>query len=822
MSHTVLPTKEGDLPTTPQRKPQRTNQEALKSTPSLAHGTASAANSETQRILHVSKVKPLLHEDLKRSETCGFKQLLKAFLLRCQILGDNQTADMLLEQCLVQILPICNDDESIRDSLKDYCKAKGHEQVRYAPFVKAFNAALRRMKDLAIPGIRPPSSLGIAFHRNDPNRIPAHHYGSSTSRSPDTLLASTGSAHRANPRAVSSFRKGSTRSIEEAVHSLAPEKRKKKFYWSDCLSAQEFKKNEETLTPPPLQYNLDLAEVDPQQVTPESLRDLDVAAEFDSTFDIFSSTDGGVTETSDSGNPGDGTAGSETLGNSGLKRKAEEVDEDEDEGPVDKKPRTDPKAPPLVQCASYAAEMLSRGAYTTHAINLFIVDNVAWVWWFDRQGAIQSHGVNFVLNLPYFLVLLVAFQRFELQHWGICEKLCPTFTRRHKASSGRLPERVDLMERFDFKFPGGMVSINPAHLVHAQYSLLGRATRIIGAQLGLTGGEGMKPDDDHVVKISWPEESRQNEARIIALAKEAGKHDELIRPHLPILIDHVDLGFNTGQIREDLGIARNSPRGSRVLRVLLFLKLKPMSSLSGEKFMNAWIQCYRCHFRLWLNGIEHGDISASNLMVHPATGDGILNDYDLTVLRKKDEDRAITGTERTGTIPFMALDLLTKDFFDGKIRRIYRHDNESFIWVLPWIFLRGKSSQALALNKWATSDFAGCRELKFSFLLVYHEYHGYPEANKQPYKAASRLLRWLQDQARAVQTEVDSASESDVDENVEPVFQVRHRNDASEQAACIYFRQFEANLKRRWGYGFEPLPEGKTVPLTDEERIKLD
>jgi hypothetical protein len=34
-----------------------------------------------------------------------------------------------------------------------------------------------------------------------------------------------------------------------------------------------------------------------------------------------------------------------------------------------------------------------------------VEDDVAYVWWYDRQGAIQSHGINFVQYLPYFTCL---------------------------------------------------------------------------------------------------------------------------------------------------------------------------------------------------------------------------------------------------------------------------------------------------------------------------------------------------------------------------------------------------------------------------------
>ena len=59
---------------------------------------------------------------------------------------------------------------------------------------------------------------------------------------------------------------------------------------------------------------------------------------------------------------------------------------------------------------------------------------------------------------------------------------------------------------------------------------------------------------------------------------------------------------------------------------------------------------------------------------------GIVNDFDLATR----VDRSTTNNDRTGTIPFMAIDLLDGGL-DDRIPRLYRHDMESFIWVLAYI-----------------------------------------------------------------------------------------------------------------------------------------
>ncbi|KAG1768250.1 hypothetical protein EV702DRAFT_979512, partial [Suillus placidus] len=51
-------------------------------------------------------------------------------------------------------------------------------------------------------------------------------------------------------------------------------------------------------------------------------------------------------------------------------------------------------------------------------LTLACTDNIVWVWYYDRQGIIQSSGIDFMKDLPRFMVLLYALQRFNLSDWG--------------------------------------------------------------------------------------------------------------------------------------------------------------------------------------------------------------------------------------------------------------------------------------------------------------------------------------------------------------------------------------------------------------------
>ena len=95
---------------------------------------------------------------------------------------------------------------------------------------------------------------------------------------------------------------------------------------------------------------------------------------------------------------------------------------------------------------------------------------------------------------------------------------------------------------------------------------------------------------------------------------------------------------------------------------------------------------------------------------------GVLNDYDSSSMKDSP-----TGRERTGTVPFMALDLLFDKAMEGKVEHLYRHDAESFIWVLTWITLQYKDGKLLSngpLDDWLEENATRCRNVRSAFLIM--------------------------------------------------------------------------------------------------------
>ena len=77
--------------------------------------------------------------------------------------------------------------------------------------------------------------------------------------------------------------------------------------------------------------------------------------------------------------------------------------------------------------------------------------------------------------------------------------------------------------------------------------------------------------------------------------------------------------------------------------------------------------------------LRFGAIGVGGLMWDDKRKVRILNDFDFA--RATDQTGA-SGKDNTGTLPFVALYLLSKEGLCGDIHRRYRHDAESFTWSL--------------------------------------------------------------------------------------------------------------------------------------------
>ncbi|TFY76635.1 hypothetical protein EWM64_g7376 [Hericium alpestre] len=163
----------------------------------------------------------------------------------------------------------------------------------------------------------------------------------------------------------------------------------------------------------------------------------------------------------------------------------------------------------------------------------------------------------------------------------------------------------------------------------------------------------------------------------------------------------------------------------RVLRIMVCAYALPLSKIYTLKaFKKVFLDLIHCHYVVYEKaGILHRDLSVSNLMFRLSTRGpfGVLNDWDLSedvAERKQDgSQKHPAARHRTGTAPFMALELL----YEKLPCHLYCHDLKSFVWILIWCALhfdlQGCEKPLLPVVKsWTRGDWKDIQGHKMNLL----------------------------------------------------------------------------------------------------------
>ncbi|KAG0693398.1 hypothetical protein DFH29DRAFT_1084235 [Suillus ampliporus] len=698
--------------TAPNTPPSRVNAAPkLKSTPN-AVGSAVISEHISTVGVHVDDIRPWIARDVENFRRCGADTMLQELLHGCK---DTSVPPIekskLFADSLKAVERICN-DEKITEHVKAFAKCTS-ETTSYSDFVKATNAALLELQSLNVPGLTAPRNddSDILFHYND-YPITQMHQDQQALRKPDVVVVSCNTATTASgPQKDGKGRKvkdTTGKSVDESTKKrklymdTAAKKPQDHFKWGDVTSTLEFKRKRGPLAPPPDKYKVkEYVAPKPQYlpkdadgpVEPTNLAPGPAAASSNQPSSQSRRTRGSESQ-------GENKRTSDHLRSSEPASKR--IKSNNDNRTEEKDPK---KLPPNVQNGIYVAEMFAANIARQHVISYVVNNDVIYMWYFDRQDAIQCAGINFVDDLPRFLVLLLAMQRMSSEQWGLNAQF--------KESCEFVVDGVDL--KFDLT--------SDQRTTH--FGLRGRATtvfpvesKVLSKQLLERGEEQGHfndiPTHGLVAKLYWPEESRESEAQILKKVYEIAQSEQDVKGHVPEMIwCHKFEGTSTAKIRRALGMD-DADQGSRVLYIIVFKKLLPITTLSGVEFLMAWWEVVRCHYALWKKGVRHRDVSPSNIMVYKTPDGrfiGVLNDYDLSSTQCTPR-----GNERTGTVPFMAISLLTPKAIAGKVEHLYRHDAESLVWVLVWVCVRYEGGELLSkgrpLDDWLKADATGCLKEK--------------------------------------------------------------------------------------------------------------
>ncbi|KAG2075856.1 hypothetical protein BDR04DRAFT_1068788 [Suillus decipiens] len=675
----------------------------------------------------VKKVGPWIQRDIEQVKECKADAMLQVLLQRASSTPETKQPE-LLQKCLKAVLPICNGQAStplvkssdVHTALNEYIRP-GVEKKFYSPFIKATNIALACLEEIKVDGMRAPvSAVDIICQQND---MPMHqtHQTAKSIRKPDLVILPLNSACAPFEDVKGSKKGGQKDNVKDDKKDDTRHDTKRKAHmdtnamakpknlpWKDVLACIEFKRKTpgrtKGINSPPSSYTVkDCVPTKPEYLPVDHLNIEDPEPSPSQTPATQPAPDPAFVSSGL-------TASEPCQGGSSSKRKATDPLES-----AVKKYRMDPDDADddldvTVQTGLYAAEMFASNIGVNYLLNIIVVDDMMWIWYYDRQGIFQCSGINFIQDLPRFMVLLYALQRFGLHDWGrnkdfhpvqVEDKQCHEF----KIKDEELGE-VDLL----------LHTSHDERVTH--YGLQGRATNVVPVTSEVLTKKYGKFQDGMVAKIFWGEASRTSEPEILEKVREIAKVHDSVKGHIPELLWHHKFTNSTSAIREALGVP-DPTTGSRVLYILVFRKLQVITELHGKELFDVWYQCILCHLTLWKKGVYHRDVSPGNLMWYWKDGKriGVLNDYDLSSLA---DDPGPRGNERTGTVPFMALDLLTEEGQRGEVKHLYRHDLESFIWCFAWISLRYKEGVLLPrglrpFDKWAKLDAVACGKEKFSF-----------------------------------------------------------------------------------------------------------
>ncbi|KAI9064559.1 hypothetical protein FKP32DRAFT_1569760, partial [Trametes sanguinea] len=114
---------------------------------------------------------------------------------------------------------------------------------------------------------------------------------------------------------------------------------------------------------------------------------------------------------------------------------------------------------------------------------------------------------------------------------------------------------------------------------------------------------------------------------------------------------------------------------------------QPLHTLTGgDDYIRAFLQIVNVHHHCWCKGIRHGVWTPDDLTylrAQDGSVQGMLHDWDVLV-DGSGEERFPATLPSPNFVPFMAFGLLTPEGLKGDVAVLYRHELESFIWVLIW------------------------------------------------------------------------------------------------------------------------------------------
>jgi hypothetical protein len=240
-----------------------------------------------------------------------------------------------------------------------------------------------------------------------------------------------------------------------------------------------------------------------------------------------------------------------------------------------------------------------------------------WLWYFDRGTIVRTKGMDIFKDFPFFVLLLSIFQRMGRHAFGqhsAFDPVKPTpLPKPNPLPVKEWIEQYSTTAEYEFVVKDAQEKLlrlrfkpgsKPMHL-----SLLGRGTVVSDVEIvgdSMSCGRDLR-DVELVAKIYHPEESRPNEVDLLKHAYDAAQKDcpedlfppglepsngkSFVHGHMPMLLGYGEHEEPYSSALEMFGV---KTAGRRLFRILLFVKLRELTELSGEEYIKAFVDCFLC------------------------------------------------------------------------------------------------------------------------------------------------------------------------------------------------------------------------------------
>jgi hypothetical protein len=448
-----------------------------------------------------------------------------------------------------------------QDNLSKYCEAK-HEPSRYPPFIELSNHVIRQLNTNPNSNIR--------FCRNDPVIV----VGSRSKRKPDVVGVRYESIEVPN------------RSSVDNIMNDGP--KEAPFGWTELLFFFEFK------------LEVVLKDALPRNAVPRDHNSSTLSIAF-LIFPLEGFMVGVVPLTLNSSvaAPSPVPAPRSPIPSAlGSKRSPGPKSLSSMPSPGSKKRKLDGAADgshSMVQCASYALEMMSHGGLRSHVIGALVTDGTIQLLYYDRSIIIASRPVEFLDDNTRFIAMLQAMSNSPLSRLGYADVIPPPTLLRNT------PRTADIFVGLELELSNKTRLVLGSTIYH-QHGIIGRGTCLVQAKC-VSENEARCDDDSWagslVVKLSWPAKSRISENDLIAKARYVANQEQhrWVLKHLPKVLHAEDRHITS--LSRALIDRMGDLYEERVLRIIVQDKLYPITErTTAVDLAQSFREIFKCRHLL--------------------------------------------------------------------------------------------------------------------------------------------------------------------------------------------------------------------------------